>query len=244
MTRHRPTIDRITCRLSLPLAGVLLAAALLATVGCEGPGAIARVVTGPDRVPAAYELPHRPTVIVCDDRDGVTDRVTILSMVEAYTRQQLLTEAGFEEMLLINPQDVADLRSQLGERWDQAGLGAIGRRLDAEQVVYVSIEQWGLSDEGTLFRPTALMRIKVIDATTGQRAFPARAGTFDNVGEAAGVPVRVELPYLDPRVDGTDDTQRMHRAMAAQAGVQVARLFHSWRRPDSGELLREGAAGR
>ena len=159
------------------LAWGLLAWAL-AGVGCQPAAFVAQVFTPPADVPAAYKLPDRPTVVFVDDREHKLPTLAVQSLLagrigDDFVEHRVVTQ-------VISSSAINDLRHQHGD-FDDWAIDRIGSSVGAQQVVYVLIEQFQMTDADGAHRPTAVVRVKVVDATNGQRLFPA-ADRFGHLG--------------------------------------------------------------
>ncbi|MBV8779760.1 MAG: hypothetical protein JO353_00050, partial [Phycisphaerae bacterium] len=111
---------------------LLLAASLCA--GCQALGAVAGKVAGTPPVPAKYVPNKVPTLVLADRtaRANVDDAATEdmgRRVANIWQRQKIAP--------LIEPANLAALRSSMGRQFDQLSIDAIGKKLGADQVLYI-----------------------------------------------------------------------------------------------------------
>ena len=111
---------------------------------------------------------------------------------------------------------LVDLRSAEPE-FNLMSIPKIGRKLGADLVVYVNIEQFMLKDNpvDTLWRGRLAGRVKVVDVLKG-RIWP---------DESAGHPVKVGAPMAESYSDTFGG--ELAKKLAEDFAVEVAQLFHS-----------------
>lgn len=156
----------------LALVGTALAAitALGAAAGCNIVGPAYLLASGPEKIPQVYELDReRPVVIFLDDRELHIRRSPTRDRVAAAAERALLDHKAVDRV--IDSRAAATLVR--GEpRGDLIPISEVGRRVNAEVVVYVVPEIFTLSSDGQTFAPMARLRVKVLDATADTRLWP------------------------------------------------------------------------
>ncbi len=223
---------------SRPAAALLLLLMLTSLTGC-GEGYLAQLIHGPDKVPAAYTLAARPTLIFVEDPAG-RFRDPNLPAVVAVNIEHNLKQNKALEASIVPARDVADLQSQLGDQFAKLPIDELGRRLGAEQVIYVLIDDVTLQTMAGVFRPTALAQVKVIDATTGQRLFPEAPAVIDPKTPTRGRSVTSQ--FRGGTSVGTDSqgmAVALRRQLAELLGRDIARLFYKWTPPEIGSRFEE-----
>ncbi|MAE60497.1 MAG: hypothetical protein CMJ49_03970 [Planctomycetaceae bacterium] len=193
--------------------------------GCAPIGYVAQIFDG-NKIPAMYELPDRATAVLIDDPTSALPDSSIQNLLGGRIGQELTEHEAIAD--LTAPRLIDELRHNHGD-FNEWPIDKIGMRAGADQVVYVLIERFNLSDEQRTYRPVYSMRVKVVDAASGRRLFPA--------GDAGGYRVASELFFKQELSGGTDSTRRVvARRLAEHAAVDVAKLFyeHAEREPGSG----------
>ncbi len=203
----------MTVRLKTAPALAVLAAGLMLS-GCQAIFVGLEKMFPKEKVSALYKLPGNKTVLVFPDdlQNPVSyppvKRQLSLQLSDILKRQRIAAQTVAYEKLV-------DLRSS-EPQFNLMGICKIGRKLGADLVVYVNIEQFTLKDNpvDTLWRGRLAGRIKVVDVLKG-RLWP---------DESAGYPVRVVAPLAE----STSDTfgGELAKKLADDFAVEVAQLFH------------------
>jgi hypothetical protein len=215
--------------LLLRVAAILLC---LTLPGCEGVGYITQGFTGGERVKRQYKLPDKPTVVLVDDPDNQLGNPALVGVVAANLGFHLKENKAVKTV--VDHKQVVALTSRLGDQYRLTPIDQVGRLVDAQQVIYVLIEQVQLQAAPGMYRPTAVMRVKVIDAQTSARLFPEPPPIVDPVQVDRGRSVIAQMNYrkIDAQTRGTDALAAQH--LAEQMGLDAARLFFDWSKPDMG----------
>ena len=212
--------------------------AVMALPGCNFIGAAAYVLIPQPPVPPKFELEDKPALIVVEDRHSLIQDPTVVRRINGAIRNALEEEkvvtTGF-----VSQAEVTALEGRLGSAYRSTSLQEIGRQLGARQVIYAEITAYRLQLGGGVYRPAMSMSVKVIDIDQGQRAFPPPINEATGVANnATSEPVATELRATSRAAEGNAAQTIAARQLAAQAGLDVARLFFEWRRPEPGALLR------
>ncbi len=206
--------------------------------GCEGVALVADAVQNGEPVEALYVLPDRPTAVLVDDttnRLGPRATGQIATTAIHYLRaNKALSKARF-----IEPREVARLESQLGRAWPTTPIDAIGRRLDAEQIIYARIISTSSKVAENLYRPEATLEVKVIQAKDAKRLWPHKGPIVDPKNPAPGYTLKIVLDYetRDSRYVGDATPDDISRRLADKAGLDLARLFYHWKLDPPGGRL-------
>ncbi len=196
---------------------VILALLAGALSGCNYAGAAAYVLSGPPKVPAAYELPSAPTVVFIDDRSNhIPQRRLRLALgQEAETRLIENTSLKQEQVITFQAAMQAASREQPN---DLMSIADIGRAVGADTVVYATVDAWTLTRDGVSTAPAAVLRVKVFDASSGERLWP---------DETRGYTLNVRLPESTETLPAQrSEIYGMHATLAFQAGRSLAELFY------------------
>lgn len=201
----------MTHKTTTALAAILAAVSLS---GCQVIFVALEKMFPKERVPALFSLPGGKTVLVFPD-----DLQNPLSYPTVKRRlAQKLNAVLMEKRLAgrtIPYERLMELRSAEPE-FNLMGICKIGRRLGADLVVYVDIEQFKLKDSpvDTLWRGRLGGRAKVVDVLKG-RIWPE---------ESAGYPVKVNTPLAESHADTFGG--ELAKKLAEDLAVEVAQLFH------------------
>ncbi|MEQ9616882.1 MAG: hypothetical protein RLN60_02485 [Phycisphaerales bacterium] len=198
--------------------GLTLALLTLAMIGgCNIVAPIALVLEPPPSKDAATDLEKaRKTVFFVDDRASRLPKRSLRGVIGRTAEETLIAK----KMLIADnviPAQSAIRVVEYESNESPMSVADIGRRLGAEIVVYITIDAWTLTRDGSSAAPSARGRVKIIDTVANERIFPA---------EDAGYPIMVRMPTQT----GTVPTDRSARAaleleLAVTLGVEVARVF-------------------
>lgn len=208
------------------LGVVALAAILTATAGCEVAGVVADVVGGGGQVDAVYELPDRPTLVLVDDPANRLPRHHLADIIAGRIGDALKNNDIVEQVV---PTTMAGSLEQRHDDFDRWPIDKVGQHAGAQQVIYVLVQAFSLRDEA-IYRPTARVHVKVIDAASGARLFPPARHEH-------GYPVARQQQYT--HMDGATATteQLLGRRLAETLARDIGRLFHPYPKPQPGERL-------
>lgn len=239
-----PNSRRATLAWRTTMTAFLAIPLLLTATSCEGPAAIAYVFTGPSKVPAVHKLDRsKTTLIVVHDPDRHFSNPNAARLIATVAADVLERDAGMNRKRLIDQRDLVATRIQLGEaRWKRISMGQLGRVLNAEQVIEATVQSVALGDPASTFRPRVALAVSVWD-TNNQVIFPSE--NDDTQGQFIGTDPRkrthplVVQPGTDvPPVGGSRSVLTREQDLAQEAGLQLARLFHAWKPPDTGDRLK------
>ena len=185
--------------------------------GCNVFGPIAYLVHGPGKINAVHTLePERATVIFVDDVDSRLPSRSVRGEIAASAEKYLLREECLK--------DVIDFRSALqAASSDRTGttlsIIEIGQAVKADVIVYVRVEDFGISPDGQSYSPFAYVRVKVLDVKTQKRLWPA---------DERGHPVQLRPNPQSTEAPTTVGARlESSRLLAAELGHAVAQLFYT-----------------
>lgn len=193
----------------------MLCLALLASCNIVGP--VALLLEGPPKKEAATELNEARThVFFIDDRASLLPKRSLRGVIGSSAEQTLINRK-----VLAAEKVVPSARAMRVVEYESSGapmsIADIGRQVGAEIVVYMTIDAWSLTRDGSSPAPTARARVKIIDATNNERIFPA---------QDTGYPVMVR----SPTGTGTLPSERaaiaaLERELAIALGTELAKVF-------------------
>ena len=202
------TRSQNACRLAAALT------AALALGGCQLLWVSLERLFPQEKVPAKFKLPAKKTVLVF--ADDLQNPVSYPPIKRALNEKlsQLLKDKGLVAQT-IGYDKLVDLQSASPD-FNLMSIPKIGRKLGADMVVYVNIEQFTLKDNlaDTLWRGRFSGRVKVVDVLNG-RICPE---------ESAGYPVKVIAPAAE-NTSGTFGGE-LAKVLAENLAVEVTGLFH------------------
>jgi hypothetical protein len=224
-TDLKPHTCRGHCSTS-KLAGFVLAIALLTGAGCElfGP-----IFEAGRTNPAQYTLPEeRTTAILVDDPQNLLTDSAMRGVIASRIKFDL--EQNKVKTTVIDPSKVNMLESELMDAYATTPTDVIGRKLGADQVISVVIEEYMLRQSPGTFKPKLQARVKVIDVVEGKRLFPPLLADNpeDPTSARKGWLVNTTLRESAPLEQGRSEEAVMQKKMSERLGRDVARLFFKW----------------
>ncbi|MEM6393338.1 MAG: hypothetical protein AAF797_11245 [Planctomycetota bacterium] len=162
-------------------------------------------------------------------------------LIAAVTEDTLERDGGMADMFIDQRALVAE-RINLGEtNWKRIPMGQLGRRLGAQQVIEGRVTAMGVGSAGSNFRPAAELEISVWNLDN-EVIFPEEA---DERGQFIGTnpnqrtyALKVRQWTRVPPLAGSPNLLAIEQSLAQETGVELARLFHAWKPPDSGDSLK------
>ncbi len=195
----------------------VLAVALTMLGGCNIIAPALYITRGLPKVPAQHTLEKdRATVVFVDDRANVMPRRALRVNLGTRAETELLASKSLTNMI-----DSASIQNAAARDTSEKGLPIVtlAQSVKAEVVIYVSLDQFGLSQDGVTYQPYAAARVKVIDAkSNAARVWPQ---------EFEGKAIAVTLPVRQGDIPKTAVAQaKAQEDLAAELGSAVAKLFY------------------
>jgi hypothetical protein len=208
------------CRLSAIGGGLALALSACVVAfasGCNIAGPAFLLVHGPEKAPQVYTLDRdRPMVFFLDDREFNIRRAPTRERITAAAERALLGAKAVDRVI----DSRAATAVVSGEpRGDLLPISEVGRKVNAEVVVYVIPEIFTLSSDGQTFAPMARLRVKVLDATADTRLWPE-----EREGYVFDVTVSAKQGSVP---SDASSTRQAEDEFADLVGRRLAELFYS-----------------
>ena len=200
----------------VPIVVLVLAAALAA--GCNILGPIFVIAQGPPKIPAEHDLDRQRTVaVVIDDPDSIVPSLGYRRVMLATVQERLAERAKVREV--IDSRDTMAVLQRDSAR-ERMSLVEIGRAIGAEQVVWARVEGFSLAARTGEYRPNAQLRVKVIDVTENEKAWP--------IEPPDGFLLEVTMRVRPDFVPGSGPEQRSAmQELAEYTGRAMAELFYT-----------------
>jgi hypothetical protein len=121
---------------------------------------------------------------------------------------------------LVDQKKLYHLRDTRGEQFHDLSIPQIGQAVDARQILYVNVLQSSVDPAGggEFVKATVAVRVKVVDAATGNTLWPDSQG---------GIPVAAESPMV--RIEPGVTPASVRDELVKRVGTQVGRLLHDWK---------------
>lgn len=193
-----------------------LACMVLFATGCNIFAAGAILVAGDPKIDQEFTLdPQRPTVVFVDDRGNHLPRRSLRQIIAEQAQKTLLAEKA-----VIN---VIDARAAFSAATaDREGtplsITGIGRAVQADVVIWVTIDGFTLSPNGQEYQPAVAMRVKVMDAVTEERIWPEEKEGFKLIA------MMKQKPNYAP--SSQSELAQGQIEAARWAGTAVAQVFY------------------
>lgn len=208
------------------LPSLCAAAACIGALGaasCNIVGPLGHIIGGPEKTAALYTLPPaRTTVVFIDDPDSrLPSRIVRQRMGKAAERELLDNKCVPDAQVVSS--DAALAASAIDRFGQRQTIAQIGEKVGAEVVVYARAEEFTLSPDGAQFAPSGRVRIKVVDAATGKRLWPAPESADP---AAQWHLVRYDLPTRQGSApDSLMQITQAEQQLADEMGRAIARVF-------------------
>lgn len=204
----------------LACAGACAAAGILAIGGCNIVAPAYLLVHGPEKVEAQHEIdPERPTVVFVDDRGNRLPRRALRQTIGEAAQQALLTEGAVKDMIDTRGAMAASSQDRAGQAMS---IVDIGKAVNAEVVIYATVDAFTMSSDGQSYSPAAVLRVKVIDVVEDKRVWPA---------EKEGYPLTLTFPPRTSDVPTSAAELRVaEEEIGRLVGLGLAQLFYKYER--------------
>ncbi|MEL7472096.1 MAG: hypothetical protein AAGK04_02175 [Planctomycetota bacterium] len=202
-------------RRTLIIALASIAVAGLASCNIVGPAAY--FIHGPGNVDAEHKLdPNRSTVLFIDDRGSRIPRRQLRFTIAEEAERNLLDKRRVVD--LIDSQAAFAVASN-DRHTKPLSIAEIGQAVEAEVVIYATVDTFEVAPTGQELQPIANLRVKVIDAATGERVWPE---------DRAGYQLPVVMPQQPGAFMASDAgaLAKAQRELAVWTGRSLAELFY------------------
>lgn len=191
------------------------------------------IINGPGKIDAEYTLPDRKTVVFVDDPNNIFDKVaTRVTLADAISFD--LMERGLLTSTVKASDAIAVARAGGGAGGRLMSVEAIAKAVDCSQVILVKpsiFDLVGRSDTQGL-RPTAIVRVQVVDVESKQVLYPL-SDVLPDGREIIATIRETDSDIVRSRTGRAEVADQLVRKLA----VEVAQLFYEHDRLDLGENL-------
>lgn len=218
-------VKRVFSRFSV--IGAILASAVGS--GCNILTPIAYAVEGPPKMPAVVTIPDRPTLVYVDDRANVMGRTALRQIAADKASEVLMVNEIVERT--ISPRDaMAIVRQETHDK--PMAMDEIGRKVGAEQLIFVEVSQFMLTPDGYTPRPQAACYVRVIDVAGRTRMFPPP----DSM--EPGYLLQVKLREVPGELlNSPSGRRKLEEDLAQEMGEQLAKMFFEHEQTELGSRL-------
>lgn len=207
------------------LAGCAAAAAVCMAGSCNIAGPAIFFIMGPEKVPPAYVLDKKRSVLVLVDDTGsrVPEQLTRRRIALA-AEQSFLDNKVVEEVIGCDAAAAVVSKERFGS---PMGIVDVGRAVGAKVVVYALVEEFTLVSQAGVYSPRARVRMKAVDAEAGKRLWPE--------GEPGSMTLTVELPAQGNPPQAQGEIVRSQQLLADRLGEGIAKVFFEHEASPNGE---------
>ena len=189
----------------------------LLPAGCNIVGPAYYFIHGPEKTKKVYTLDEEKTAVVfVDDRQNKVPRRALRAAMAEEAEKTLLQKRVVKDMVSANSALVAAGNDKHGK---PLPVTEIGKAVQAETVIFATIDKFSLTPDGSTYQPEVLMRVKVVSVAEDKRLWPD--GGFPE-GYPLRVRLRAEAKEVPTSVSGRYGAED---ALARQAGLEIAWLF-------------------
>lgn len=198
---------------------ILIAAALLflPLVGCNIIAPIAFIASGGPQTEALTTLDKtRVHVVVVDDRRSLLPKRSLRMLIGQTAEETLIARKALPaEKVIASRMALAVMAAE--QHGEPMAMAEVGRRVGSEVVIYVDVQGWTLSRDGSGLSPAAQCGVRVIDAANNIRIWPTDRKEHSLVVQMARSPGAVP----------TDQAGRLQaeQALSQQIGLKLAQMF-------------------
>lgn len=190
----------------------------IAAAGCNYVGPLGYLVGGDGTIPAAYTLDETRTVVIfVDDRENLLRNRTMRRVIAQSAEKTLQAGTKKAKAAIVSSEAVDNVTA--ADKWGKPmGIAQVGEAVNADMVVYATIDQFTLTLDNASLTPVATMRVKVVDTRTKKRLFPEDEKEWFTVKTAAQ---RREGNLPRTQSEATVEEQKL----AERCGRDLANVF-------------------
>ncbi len=198
-------------------AGVIVL--MLTTAGCQLAAALTSKTVGPPAVPAEFQPLPEPMLVLAENYKSPGSPFVDTTQLALFVTDELTTR---QVVPVVDASKLHDLRQKEGANFRKLSIGAIGRAVGAQQVLYLDVTGASMDTIGAeMVRGTLSVSVKVVDAQSGAVRWPT--------GTTAGFPLTSQTPYMT--INENVNEVRVREAVARSMSVAVVKLMRSYK-PD------------
>ncbi len=213
---------------------------MLGSAGCNIVAPIGVLLHGPEKVPAQFTLPRERSIVVfVDDRLSRLPRRPLRTTIADQITSKLLENKLSDSIIDSRAAEAAVQREKPSE---PMSVTEIGRSVQADLVLHVMIDSFGLSPDSVTFSPGARVTVRVTDTATDARLWPVEdvSVPLDRRPKGYSLEVNPRTPTSKPPGSASEVAQA-EIDLAKIVGSAVAELFYDEVKMDSSRVNRGSA---
>jgi hypothetical protein len=183
---------------------------------CNIAAGVSYIITPDPAKEAMYTLQDVRTVVFVDDRRNTMHPSRLRLVIADRVTTDLLTKKIIST--IVSPKDIFRV-SATNDRYNEPlPIAALGKAVEADVVIYVEMDSFGLTNDGQTANPTATCSLRVISVVESKRLFPT---------EQASYFVRANLKKVKPhRIASNSEIRKLAEELAEELGDAIAKVFY------------------
>jgi hypothetical protein len=177
---------------------------------------------------AMFTLQDVRTVVFVDDRRNTMHPSRLKLVIASRVTTDLLTKKIVAT--LVSPKDVFRV-SAANDRYNEPlPIAELGKSVEADVVIYVEMESFGLTNDGQIANPVASCSLRVISVVENKRLFPTDQAVYF---------VNANLKRVKPhRIASNSEIRKLAEELAEELGDSIAKVFYDHNIGRLGENLK------
>ena len=194
---------------------------------CNIAAGVSYIITPDPSQKALFTLQDVRTVVFIDDRRNTMHPSRLRLVIAERVTTDLLTKKIIST--IISPKDIIRVSAANDRYNDPLSISKLGKAVEADVVIYVELDSFGLTNDGQTANPIATCSLRVISVVENKRLFPTdQASQF----------VRANLKKVKPhRVSSTKELRKLAEELAEELGDAIAKVFYDHNTGRLGENL-------
>ena len=194
---------------------------------CNIAAGVSYIISSDPEQKAKYTLEDVRTVVFVDDQRNVMHPSRLRLVIADKITEELL--ALKLVTTIVSPKDIMRASASNDKYNQPLPIAELGKLVDAEVVIYVEMESFGLTNDGQTANPVASCSIRVINSVENKRLFP--------IDKAADY-VSANLKRVNPhRVTSDSENRKLAAELAVELGDSIAKVFYDHNIGRLGEQL-------
>ncbi|RJP38746.1 MAG: hypothetical protein C4547_04130 [Phycisphaerales bacterium] len=177
------------------------------------------------KVEAKYTLTQGPVLILVDDADGIVDWPVAIRLLQDDLAQALLKTKSAQKIVPV--QTVQALRQTTAD-FDKRGIREVGRMAGAEQVLWLGVDEFFITEEPHEVHDAAyfVVSVKVINALEDEDRLRVRLWPDESEG------FRILARVSAGEAAKAKSRDAISKLLTGRLAENIARLFHDHRLGD------------
>ena len=195
---------------------------------CNIVAGVSYIISPDPEQKAMFTLQDVRTVVFVDDRRNMMHPSRLKLVIANRVTTELLTKKIVAT--LVSPKDVFRV-SAANDRYNEPlPIAELGKSVEADVVIYVEMESFGLTNDGKTANPVARCSLRVISVVENKRLFPTDQAVYF---------VNANLKRVKPhRIASNSEIRKLAEELAEELGDSIAKVFYDHNIGRLGENLK------